>query len=282
MAAAALAGVAGAAMSPAGVAAASDAPVRLVAPAQWQGLPPGVFSRGRVVRPLVVDGGALVVTPPPARAHPGIDRTTAATDVRASTTATPGTVDPAGTALGVVRFAPGLGAPGRAGSTRLAWVGVVGPELGASCPAERGGTGRTAVYRPAFHVVVVSADGSGALEYTSAGTSVCGGPVRPPSLTGAARIVSVPWTPVGTSELAGTPTRYVWRISYGVPSCGGVFDSPGIFFTAPGSPALYVEVRLPLIDPRNCTTEQESTTDFGPEFVPVAQAGHAPLGTHQF
>jgi hypothetical protein len=280
--AAALAGVLASMASTVGSASASVAPLRLSTTSQWKGLPPGVFSRGRVNRTLVIDGGELVITPPPPRAHAGISRSAATGDASGSTTATPGLVDPAGIALGVVRFASSLKASVRAPGGRLAWVGIVGPQLGASCAPRLGSTGQPAIYRPSFHVVVIWATGGSALSYTSKGTGVCGGSIRPPSLVGATRIISVPWWPVSSSELPSTPTRYIWRISYSVPICGVLFDSPGIFSIGPNAPTLFIQVTVPLIIPRGCKSQKVTTSDFGPESVPIDQAGHAPLGTHQF
>jgi hypothetical protein len=279
--AAALVGVLASMASTVGPASASVAPLRLSATSQWKGLPSGVFSRGRVNRTLVIDGGELVITPPLPHAHAEISRSAAAGDVSGSTTATPGLVDPTGIALGVVRFASSLKASVRAPSGRLAWVGIVGPQLGASCAPRLSSAGQPAIYTPSFHVVVIWATGGSALSYTSKGTGVCGGSIRPPSLVGATRSISVPWWPVSSSELPSTPTRYIWRISYRVPICG-LFDSPGIFFIGPNAPTLFVEVTVPLIIPRGCKSHKATTSDFGPESVPIDQAGHAPLGTHQF
>jgi hypothetical protein len=279
---AALAGMLALLASTGGAASASVAPVRLAATSQWRGLPPGVFSRGSVNHTLVIDGGELVITPPAPRVHSRISQSAARGDVSGSTTATPGVVDPAGIALGVVGFAPRLSASVHAPSGRLAWVGIVEPELGASCPFAFNRTGRPIIYEPSFHVVVIWAAGGGALTYTSRGTGVCGGSIRPPLLTEATRIVSVPWRAVGGSELPTTPTRYLWRITYDEPTCAVLFDSPGIFTIGPSKPTLFVQVSVPLIIPRGCHSQKSSTTDFGPESVPVGQAGHAPLGTHQF
>ena len=45
---------------------------------------------------------------------------------------------------------------------------------------------------------------------------------------------------------------------------------------------LVIQVTVPLIVPRGCKSQKVATSDFGPESVPIDQAGHAPLATHQF
>jgi hypothetical protein len=74
----------------------------------------------------------------------------------------------------------------------------------------------------------------------------------------------------------------MWTISYQVPPCGSVFDSPGIQFLEPGVPRLFVQTIVPLIPSRRCVESKASTSMFGPEDVPVDEAQHAPLGVHQF
>jgi hypothetical protein len=238
-------------------------------------LPAGTFVNGRVVRTVVIDGGMMVLSPPPPSSHSAVSRAGASAEAGASTTATPGVIDPAGTALGSVHIAPALARTAKTRARQLAWVTVIGPQLGVSCLATEG------TVEPSFHVLVIAASGSSASMYTSRGTAPCGGAIRPPSLLSASKIESIRWLGLGSAEVSTSPPKYNWTISYRVPTCGSVFDSPGIYFQQ-GIPSLFVEVTVPLISSPRCLKGRAVTAVFGPEDVPINAAQHAPLGVHQF
>ncbi len=238
-------------------------------------LPAGTFVNGRVMRTVVIDGGMMVLSPPPPSSHSAVSRAGASAEAAASTTATPGVIDPAGTALGSVHFAPALARTAKARARQLSWVTLIGPQLGVSCLATEG------TAEPSFRILVIAASGSSASMYTSRGTAPCGGAIRPPSLLSASKIESIRWQGLGSAEVSTLPPKYNWTISYRVPTCGSVFDSPGIYFQQ-GIPTLFVQVSVPLISSPQCVTGRAVTAVFGPEDVPVNAAQHAPLGVHQF
>jgi hypothetical protein len=252
--------------------------VDLAARSTWRPLPADTFVNGRAARTVVIDGGAMIISPPPAHVHPALSAKQAATDAKATTTAAPGLVDPAGTALAVVHLSHTIAATVRYPAQQLAWVTVIAPQLGVSCPPLLSGAG---AFEPSFHVVAIASSGSSALNYTSRGTGPCGGPIRPPSLSPAAEIRSIAWQGLGSVQVSATPPRYNWTIRYQLPPCGSIFDSPGMFFQQ-GTPSLFVQVTVPLIPSRSCAAGQSSTIVFGPEDVPVEAAEHAPLGVRQF
>jgi hypothetical protein len=252
-------------------------PVHLVAGTTWTGLPSNTFVHGRVARTVIVDRGALVVSPPPVVVHTAINRLKAQSEVEATTTAAPGVVDPAGTALGLVRILPTVHATVQIPRPQLAWVAVVGPQLAATCPPVQRVGDR---YKPSFHVVVIAATGTSAVSYRSRGTGACGSPIHPPSIGTSTEIVSFPWQGLGSTQVSTSPPRYLWRIGYRLPRCGSLFDSPGIF--QPDMPTLFLQATVPLVPTRACPTQMEQTTVFGPEKVPIDQVMHAPLGVHQF
>jgi hypothetical protein len=239
-------------------------------------LPAGTFVNGRVMRTVVVDGGSMVISPPPPDSRPALGHTSAAANARASTTAAPGIIDPAGTALGLVHIASASARTSKSPSVQLAWVTVIRPQLGVSCLATEG------TVEPSFHILVAAVSGSSAWMYTSRGTGPCGGAIDPPSLAPAAKIESIPWQGLSTAQVSASPPRYNWTIRYQLPLCGSVFDSPGIYFLQPDVPTLFVQVLVPLVSSRQCSEGTTTTTVFGPEDVPVGAAQHAPLGVHQF
>jgi hypothetical protein len=247
----------------------------LSAPLSSKGLPAGTFVNGRVVRTVVIDGGMMVLSPPPLSSHPVLRHAGASADAAASTAATSGVIDSAGTALGSVRIAPALARTAKTPARQLAWVAVIGPQIGVSCLATEG------TVEPSFHVLVIAASGSSASMYTSRGTGPCGGAISPPSLGSASKIESIRWQGLSNAQVSTSPPKYNWTISYRVPSCGSVFDSPGIYFQQ-GIPSLFVQVTVPLISSPRCVKGRVSTAVFGPEDVPVNAAQHAPLGVHQF
>ena len=238
-------------------------------------LPAGTFVNGRVMRTVVIDGGMMVLSPPPPSSHSAVSRAGASAEAAASTTATPGVIDPAGTALGSVHFASALARTAKARARRLAWVTVIGPQLGVSCLATEG------TVEPSFRVLVIAASGSSASMYTTRGTAPCGGAIGPPSLLSASKIESIRWQGLGSAEVSTSPPKYNWTISFRVPTCGSVFDSPGIYFQQ-GIPTLFVQVSVPLISSPPCVKGRAVTAVFGPEDVPINAAQHAPLGVHQF
>lgn len=239
-------------------------------------LPADTFVNGRVMRTVVIDGGMVVLGSPPRDSHPAVSHAGAQADARASTTATPGAIDPAGTALASVHIALTVARTAKRPGRQLAWVTVIRPELGVSCLASEG------TVEPSFHVLITAASGSSASIYTSKGTGPCGGTIHPPSLTPAFKIESISWRSLSSTALSTSPPKYNWTISYQVPRCASVFDSPGIYFLGPGVPVLYVQVRTPVISSRRCAEGRASNTVIGPEDVPVTAARHAPLGVHQF
>ncbi len=255
--------------------------VYLAARSTWRPLPADTFVKGRAVRTVVIDGGAMIISPPPAHIHPALSAKQAATDAKAATTAAAGLVDPAGTALALVHVSHTIAATVAHPAEQLAWVTVIAPQLGVSCPPSLSGTGAGAV-EPFFHVVAIASSGSSALSYTSRGTGPCGGTIRPPSLSAATEIQSIAWQGLGSAQVSANPPRYNWTIRYQLPACGSIFDSPGIFFQQQGTLSLFVEVTVPLIPSRSCAAGQSSIVVFGPEDVPVEAAEHAPLGVHQF
>jgi hypothetical protein len=238
-------------------------------------IPAGTFVNGRIVRTIVIDGGMVVLSPPPPSSRSAVSRAGASAEAAASTTATPGVIDPADTALGSVHFTRALARKVKARARQLAWVTVIGPQLGVSCLATEG------TLEPSFHVLVIAASGSSASIYTSRGTAPCGGAIRPPSLLPASKIESIRWRGLGSAEVSTSPPKYNWTISYRVPTCGSVFDSPGIYFQQ-GIPSLFVEATVPLISSPRCVKGRAVTAVFGPDGVPINAAQHAPLGLHQF
>jgi hypothetical protein len=247
----------------------------LLAPLGSRPFPAGTFVNGRVVRTVVIDGGMMVLSPPPPSSHSALSHADASAEAATSTTATPGVIDPAGNVLGSVHIAPALARTAKTLAWQLAWVTVIGPQLGVSCLPGEG------PIEPSFHVLVIAASGSSAWMYTTRGTGPCGGAVNPPSLVSASKIEWIPWQGLGSAQVSTSPPKYNWTISYRVPTCGSVFDSPGIYFQQ-GVPSLFMQVTIPLIPSPRCVEGRAVTTVFGPEDVPINAVQHAPLGVHQF
>lgn len=257
---------------------AAPGPIHLAAGPAWRGLLPTTISKGKVARTVVIDGGALVISPPPLHARQVVGVTKATGEVEAATSASTGTVDPSGVALGSVHLSPPLRKIVRVGTRELAWVAVIDPSSAVSCPMVAGSPEPP---QPSFRVVVIAASGRTALVYTSLGTGECGGPIHPPSVAIATEVVSIPWHGLATSEVSTSPPRYMWQISYQLPRCGVFFDS-GVVLVAPGSPALYIQTMVPVIPPSTCATPKAITTTWGPESVPVSEADHGAIGIHQY
>lgn len=255
----------------------SSGPIHIAAGPEWLGLPPTAFSKGRVARTVVIDGGALVISPPPLHARPTVGVRKVTGEVHAATSASPGTVDPSGVALGWVHLSPSLGKSVRVRAQQLAWIAIIDPPSAVSCPPVAG----SEPLQPSLRVIVIAASGRTALVYTSRGTGVCGGPIHSPTIAVATEVVSITWRGLATPESSTSPPRYTWHISYQVPRCGMLFDS-GVVLFAQGSPTLYIQAMVPVVPPSRCGTPMTTTTAWSPENVPVSEAGHGALGIHQY
>jgi len=250
------------------------------------GLPVSAVSGHRVVRQISFDEGDLVIDPP-RTAHALVTLGHAEKIVAAAMTASPGSYNPALVALGRVTLRhEAAGLPRYAG--RLAWVALVGPQVGISCPGMMtGGSGPEAA--PSVSVVILDAQSADAvLHYRSRGAGPCGGPAVGPTLERAAEVLSVPWTAMGEHAVApgsspfppGAPVpphQVDWVIRYTIPACGTQFDS-GTYAFPPGTVTLYIDVTVPISAPARCAAARTITTTWGPESVDIGQARHGPVG----
>jgi hypothetical protein len=263
-------------------------PVELVPPSTSTALPAGTIIGGRFTRAITLDGGALIIEPPPASTSAKFPIEQADQIIGAAQPYNPGKFTPGDTGLGIVDLADSV-APGLPAYTdRAAWIAVVGPDTNAavSCPGASGGIAPV----PTVDVIIVDAQSGGdVLDYRSKGNGPCGGTLTGPSAKRAEETVSIPWTAVGDQPVSEQqfhqlfPPNAVmpkgeetWVITYTIPRCAMLFDSPGIYEQT--TPVLYIEVQEPISPPATCAPSKTVTQSFGPEDVPVSEAGHAPTG----
>ncbi len=247
---------------------------QLLGTGSWH-FPAGTVSGQRLIRPVALDAGRLVLFPLRAGSGVTVPRRQAAGLVAAAATASPGPLAPGGPVLARVVLAPSRSAR-RVGRSRsfAAWVGLIGPQVAVSCVARLPGTPPGHPAGAAASVALVRADDASTLLYRTAGTGPCGGPVVGPSLRPAQEVRSQPWV-----ALAGGSAD-TWRVRYTMPRCARPFDS-GVF-SDHGRPTLYEQVILPVTPGPHCRPAHPVVAVWGPEPVPVSQAGHAPVGVRRF
>lgn len=258
------------------------APVVLSAAAGETALPPGLVGGGRFSRGVVVDGGRLVVEPAPANVLPVVGLARARALVGAAQS---GEGDGWGPAqligFGIVSIDPALTSGLPAYARRAAWVALLAPS-----PAVR--FADDAKPQASFEVIVLDAGSGGAvLVYRSRGLAQCHGPssctpeLGGPSVAAASEIVSIPWTAAGQRPDPYNSGRVDWLVSYTIPRCAVVFDSPGVYWPSGegGPPALFVDVEEPMDQSLSCSPSRSVTSAVGPESTPVTQVRHAPVGT---
>jgi hypothetical protein len=256
-------------------------PVELSASKGETSLPSGLVRDGGFTRAVVVDGGRLVVEPLPASAVLPVTLSRAKGLVAAAQS---GEGDGWGAAeligAGVVTIDPALTKGLPRYERRAAWVAFA-----AASGSVRVASSNTP--QPSFEVIVLDADtGDDVLVYESAGLGICGGPVgctpavHGPSVSAASEIVSIPWTAAGERPDPYEAGRVDWLISYTLPRCAAVFDSPGVYYagSAAGPATLYVDVEIPMVPTRSCSAAHTTTSVFGPETGPISSVRHAPVG----
>jgi len=162
---------------------------------------------GRFVRSVTLDGGALVVGPPPPSAQPVTDQADARVLIRSDAQGpspfgcAPEQPDSCVFGFGDVTISPALGK----GLDKIpAWIGAAAHSTsGYNCPAETS-TPPSAVVDAAkaspflYQVAVLEGSGRTVLNYTS-GASVCGFPATGPTLDSGSQSLSIPWELVSLS-----------------------------------------------------------------------------------
>jgi hypothetical protein len=235
---------------------------------------------GRFTRELVVDEGTLVVQPAAAGTVPVVTLSIARTLVGAAQSGEGEAWQAAQViGFGIVSIDTSITKGLPSYDKRAAWVALVpgSPDVrfaAATAP------------QPSFEMIVLDADsGADVLVYRTAGLGLCGGPadctpvLHGPSVEAATEIVSVPWTATQRPDPYNTG-RLDWVVSYNLPSCAVIFDSPGVYWTrGVGGPVdLYVDLEEPMDPARSCPPPHLGVSVFGPETTPISQVGHAPLG----
>jgi hypothetical protein len=241
-----------------------------------------------VVRPIVVDNGALRIVPAPPAQPARLSFQSAYKTVKAAQTYDQGTFIAADVGYGDVSLSTALTKKLPDYQSRYAWVAFLGPQKAFSCAAYGGG-----VLQPAFHVIIVDArTGKAVLDYRSRGTGPCGGKVTGPVVQRAEEILSLRWRaladqPVTAAQAhqlnapGGTfaPNSVNWVISYTIPRCGKAADNGLYYLSGLGEPpTLYVDAQVPIDPSRSCARSRVVTTTFGPERTPASTARHAPTG----
>jgi hypothetical protein len=244
-------------------------------------LPKNLVIKERFTRPLSVDGGKLVVTPLPPNMSPAVPlsqarRVLAAAESGEGDGWRPGRL----LGLGLVSINPALTRGLPRYERRPAWVALA-LQSGAAYAA------MSASPRPFFELIVFDAEhGDDVLVYHGAGLGICvslsgcRSVVSRPRVFPASEIFSVPWRAVTERPDPYSAGRVDWVISYTVPRCASVFDSPGIYWTGEienSHVVLYIDVEEPMVPELSCSPARVVTSEFGPEATPLSKVGHAPL-----
>jgi hypothetical protein len=260
-------------------------------------LPRGTIVDGRVLRPIIIDGGALRIDPAPSTLSATFTLEQARSVVKAAQTHDQGTVlqstaSQADVGFGVVDLADKLSVGLPAYSDRPAWVAILKPRSATMYCPPTSASSTSGSATPVVDVVLLDAQtGTDVLDYRSRGSGPCGGQITGPSIQRAQEIISIPWISVGESPLTQKQVQQFppnanlsnsavnWTIQYTVPRCATIFDSPGIYEpTGPNNPVLYVDAQRPITPPSSCPPARTVTNTFGPETTSLSQAKHGPTG----
>jgi len=234
-----------------------------------QSVPVAAVANHRVVKDIVLDGGALTARPPgSAVARYSLGRAKKVVLAAYSDVANGTTYDPILVALGRVTLSlkHAVGLPSY--QDRLAWIAFFQQFTAPPCPSEVAPADGS--YSPFFYVVILDAQtGKDALTYQTRGIGDCGGPVRGPYLRRAQELLSVPWTAVGEQPVSSSPPVYLpggnttptitteWTIRYTVPACARLHVASG---GGPGPETFLVDVEVPLDPPPHCSPARSVTT----------------------
>ncbi|HUE59410.1 MAG TPA: hypothetical protein VMO88_07485 [Acidimicrobiales bacterium] len=223
-------------------------------------VPSAAVANHRVVKDIVLDGGAFTANSPgDAKARYSLSR--AEKLVLAASTAVHETGSPALVALGRVTLS--LKRQGGLPSyrDRLAWIGVMSSNQSVSCAPSPPGSGSVRVlYAPYFFVVLLDAQtGKDVVDYRTRGTPNCGGEVTGPRVLRADELLSVPWTAEGE------------QLGYTIPACARLYMQGGYGW---GPETMFIDVEGPIDPPPHCSPARTVawTSPAGSEMA------HAPTG----